>query len=94
MALFLLHRTAESDRRASGQHAVLVDASGESEAHQLAGAADSWTAVQLAATATMPSIDDGNNDPLQVIKLEGDAISLGKRLDRGGNSVTRDQKIV
>ena len=95
MALFLLHRTAESDRRASGQHAALVDASSESEARTLAGAPDSWAAVQLAATATMPQPrHDGNNDPLRVIKFDGDAVSLGNQTDRGGNHVGRDQKII
>ena len=78
-ALHLLYRTRPEDRRENGRHAVLVDAASEAAARVLAGVPDSWGAVQLAATATMPP---GRT----VIWLEGDAISL-LGIDRGGNPV-------
>lgn len=78
-ALHLLYRSVPQDRRPDGRHAVLVDAASEALARAAAGVPDSWSAEQLAATATMPH-------HRTQIWLEGDAISL-LGIDRGGNSV-------
>ena len=76
MALHLLYRTREHDRRPDGRHACLVDAESEAAARGLAGVPPGWAHAQLAAAATMPGT--------AIIWLEGDAV-MG--VDRGGNRV-------
>lgn len=79
MALHLLYRPHDGERREDGRHACLVDAADESTARTLANAPRGWSHAELAATASMPN-------GLTVLWMEGDAISM-TGIDRGGNRV-------
>lgn len=76
MALYLLHRSLDTDRNSSGIHAALVDAADEPTARQIAReytptgetkVRDSWAAVQVATTGSLPA------NPLY---FEGDCATL------------------
>jgi len=87
MALHLLYRIRENDRRADGRHACLVDAADEATARTTARVPENWGHVQLAAAATMPDkLRVLPAEPMGVIWIAGDAVSL-LGIDRGGNVV-------
>lgn len=94
--LFLIHRTKESDRRASGEHAVLVDAESADEAYEISGAPRSWEAVVVAQEADMPPspVDDGVQQPLRVLKFDSSGCTSLTGISRGGSRVRRDAKVV
>jgi hypothetical protein len=75
MALFLLHRVREEDRRHNGLHSAIVQASDAAAARALAGVPPTWAAVALSGLATGT-----------VSWLEGDAVSM-LGMTRGGDRI-------
>ena len=87
MAIFLIYRTSEADRRDDGRHAFLVDAADAAAARTAAGVRSTWAAFELASSGQLPPDRKVSMPtPLTVCPIEGDAIgALG--IDRGGNRV-------
>ena len=55
MAIYLVYRTNEADRRADGRHTFLVDAANAAAARTAAGVPGTWAAFELALAGQLPA---------------------------------------